>query len=134
MTAAHSFAFTTRTAGSNEIVELSGELDIAGAPQLRSHLRVIVRDRDPERLVLDLAGLDFIDSSGLAVLVWAHRSLSERGNLLCLVAPRPLVRKVLRITGLVDRLNVHPTIEAALSISRPFPTWAGDGDPQHGER
>jgi anti-sigma B factor antagonist len=119
MTATDRFSSAARTTGPNEIIELRGELDIACVPALRSQIRVLLRERDLRRLVLDLTGLEFIDSTGLSVLVWAHRRLSERGNLLCLVAPRVQVQKILRVTGLHQRLNIHQTMEDALAL--PFP-------------
>ncbi|MGI8330524.1 STAS domain-containing protein [Actinomadura scrupuli] len=124
MTATDGFAGAARTTGPYEIIELRGELDIAYVPALRAQITVILRERDPGRLVLDLTGLEFIDSTGLSVLVWAHRRLSERGNRLCLVAPGAQVRRILRVTGLHERLNVHQTVEDALALpssDRPRP-------------
>lgn len=122
MTATDGFSSPARTAGLDEIIELRGELDIARVPALRSQLVGILRERDPGRLVLDLTALEFIDSTGLSVLVWAHRRLSERGGLLCLVAPSATVRKILRITGLHERLSIHPTVQDALAQPCPVRT------------
>lgn len=125
MTPDGGLTFATRTTGPNEIIELHGELDLASAPALRAQLMVTLRDRHPERLILDLAGLNFIDSTGLSVLVWAHRHLAERGGLLCITTPRAQVTMVLRVTGLHERLHLHQTVEEALAVPSPVHAPAG---------
>lgn len=81
-------------------VRCSGELDIAGGPTLRSTL-------DEARqagldVVVDLTDLEFIDSSGLGVLVGAHKDAAEQGRTISLRGANGAVAKVLRITGLTD--------------------------------
>jgi anti-sigma B factor antagonist len=82
------------------VVKLCGELDIASAPYVREQLLVML-DRDrPHRLILDLSELEFMDSSGTAVLVNTERRARILGCTLALVAPQTAVSRVLRISGL----------------------------------
>src|SRR5262245_47647350 len=79
-----------------------GELDLAVA----SSFRILLQDalgRADRAVHVDLAGVTFIDSTALAVLVDAWRQAAERGLVLCVLRPMPNVRRVLDITGL-DRL------------------------------
>ena len=93
--------------GDTTVLELRGELDLASAHQLRRSVRAVLHEDDPSRLALDLSGLSFTDSMGLSVMVWAHQRMVERGHVLYLVAPRPSVVEVLRVTGLDKRLNIQ---------------------------
>lgn len=92
--------------GSDTVFVLRGELDPHTAPDLRNQLdRVLESGRS--RLVLDLAGLTFIDSSGLRVVISAHKDTVERGGGLVLRSPSPTTRRLLDITGLLDHIETR---------------------------
>jgi anti-sigma B factor antagonist/stage II sporulation protein AA (anti-sigma F factor antagonist) len=78
------------------IVRMSGELDLASSDRL-SALLAELSDRT---VVVDLAGLTFIDSSGIAALVAAKDRLQSAGRELVLTRPQPNVDRVLEMTGL----------------------------------
>jgi len=83
---------------------LSGEIDSHTAPTLDQHLEAIGTDDD---VVLDVAGVEFVDSSGLRVVIAWHQRLDEVGNRLVLRSPsQPLVR-LLEITGLTGHLHTE---------------------------
>jgi anti-sigma B factor antagonist len=81
------------------------ELDPATAPELEAELAAVEADAD---VVLDFAGVEFCDSSGLRVLVDAYKRLDDAGGSLRVVHVRPNVRRVFEVTGLVDRLIADP--------------------------
>ena len=87
------------------VCRLSGELDALNAPRLRALL--LERGQDERGLVLDLSELQFIDSSGLGVLVGALKRYEAAGQGLTLRAPRPSVRRVLDMTGLTRAFSVE---------------------------
>jgi len=73
-------------------LRVSGELDLSTVPQLRDALAVV---RDPGGdLVLDFAGVSFVDSSGLGLLLSTARTMTERGASLVLRSPAPTVRRL----------------------------------------
>jgi len=80
---------------------VAGEVDIATAPLLRSDLHRIIQGGATE-VTIDMAGVDFIDSAGLGVLIGAVGRLRERGGRLMLRHLQPAARKVIDITGLQD--------------------------------
>lgn len=80
---------------------LVGEIDSYTAPQLGDRLA-----DDPSVDVLDLAGVSFIDSSGLRVLVEGHQARVDRGARLVLRAPSAAVQRLLEISGLAGHLDV----------------------------
>lgn len=103
-------SFTARqgTTAGKWTLAVSGEFDVATSPELRRELHQIA-DRDPTLIVLDLRGVTFIDSSGLAVLVGVLKRLREenRGDAVVLEGLQDPVRKVFDITGLTEVFSVH---------------------------
>jgi anti-sigma B factor antagonist len=100
--------------GGHAVVALYGELDLAEAPGLASHLITAAAACGPS-IIADLAGLTFIDSSGLGVLVRVLKWTRESGGDMILAAPQQQVRRVLRVTGLIDAFSVYPSVEQAAS-------------------
>ena len=94
------------------IVMLSGELDVASAPDLREQLLVILDRQPPGRLILDLSALSFIDSSGIAVFVNTERRARLLGCTFELVAPQAAVRRVLEVCGLLHHFLISDSIRA----------------------
>ncbi|MBW8482488.1 STAS domain-containing protein [Actinomadura parmotrematis] len=104
----------TRAQDGRALVELRGELDVATAAELRVRLRTARREHG-ENLVLDLRGLEFMDSDGLAVLVRCYKAVTAAGGSLTLAGPRPVVRRTLEVTGLHRRMTVVDTLAEALA-------------------
>jgi anti-sigma B factor antagonist len=100
------FSVTVVGSDTDAVVMLAGELDMATAPDLADVLESLVTD-GPDEIVVDLAGLSFVDSSGLAVLVTTQNTLHEQGRRLSLRAPRRHAIKVLEIAGLIEFLDVR---------------------------
>jgi len=87
-------------------VRVSGEVDMATAPQLRMVLDHLV-DEGAQRIVLECNALTFLDSSGIGVLVATRNRMGEGGQLV-LDSPPAHVRKVLDITGVSEHLSIEP--------------------------
>ncbi|HEX6387866.1 MAG TPA: STAS domain-containing protein [Solirubrobacteraceae bacterium] len=96
-----SLAVRSEREGEAHIIELIGELDLDGAPKLEAALRE-AEAGDASSIVVDLGALDFIDSTGLRMLVMAAERSNE-GRLSLLRGPKQ-VHRVFEITDLVDRL------------------------------
>jgi anti-sigma B factor antagonist len=95
------------------VLRLAGELDLYNAPALREALQACV-ERNPERLVVDLGEVTFVDSTALGALVEA-RSKLRGGDGLALASPGLETRRALEISGLDRHLAVHESVEAALA-------------------
>ncbi|MDX3076057.1 STAS domain-containing protein [Streptomyces sp. NPDC088354] len=101
------------------ILTVSGELDLVTAPAVRQHVHDAVAD-GRHSLVLDLAGVDFCDSSGVGVLIAARRLMRSCAGRLRLILPSDVrgndaahVNKVLAALGVRRLFEVFPDIEAA---------------------
>ena len=90
--------------GGGSVVTLFGELDVATADRLRPALeRALEMPGDVE---IDLRGCTFVDSSGIAVLVWAAWRLKQDSRRLRLRGARPRVRNIFDLTGLTEHSSV----------------------------
>ena len=95
------------------VVQLGGELDLYNAEKLREALLELTA-QSPERLVLDLREVEFIDSTALGALIEARASLPNRRGLL-LASPNIETRRALQVSGLDRHLPVHDSVGDALA-------------------
>ena len=102
------FSVEAQNQGQECVVSVSGELDLAAASSLEAELDRIL-ESDVTRIVLNLAELEFIDSTGLSVLVRAQQRAQESGRELGLVNPGQQVERLLSLTGLSERLTLSDT-------------------------
>lgn len=98
-----SVAVKTSSEGGTPVVSLSGELDLTNVRRVESVLEDIVTT-GTGRLVVEMSGLEFMDSSGLALLASVARKVPE----VELRAPSLIVRRLIELTGLAEILNVIP--------------------------
>jgi anti-anti-sigma factor len=81
-------------------VALDGEVDLATAPEVRTALLAILGDQRTATLVVDLERVMFLDCAGLGALVGVRNAAVESGRTIRVTNPRPIVRRVLDVTGL----------------------------------
>ena len=97
-----------RRTGTSHTLELAGELELATAPTLNAQLDAALAD-GADLVLVDLSGLEFIDSTGIALLVEAHNRLNENGEgtdrFLLVRSDAPAVARVMRMTELDRRLR-----------------------------
>jgi anti-sigma B factor antagonist len=99
------FSIEEQRDGRQTVLAAWGELDVASCALLRAAVTRAVAGNGIERLVLDLSGLSFCDSSGLGELLVTSRSLEQHGVALAIVSPADAVaRKVFTISGLDEVL------------------------------
>jgi len=105
------FQVDKQTEGGASVLTLSGELDVASAGSLEQALSEVANDK---HLVIDLRQLEFIDSTGLSVLVAANQRALDSGQRLGIVNGGTQVQRLLTLTGLTERLQVADTLEQLL--------------------
>ena len=97
-------------------VEVSGELDLSSALVFEESLRRLEEESRPDLLVLDLRSLKFMDSTGLRLILSAHARALNQGRKLAVIEGGDAVRRIFRLTGVLERLNVvDAPVEAATS-------------------
>lgn len=103
---------TSREHPGHSIVTASGEIDLYTAPALQAEFTAIASG---SRVIVDLSGVEFCDSTGMNVLLSAMKRSREGGGSFELAGPRPAVRKVLQVTGLDEVFVVHDSVHTAVS-------------------
>ncbi|HLX49447.1 MAG TPA: STAS domain-containing protein [Streptosporangiaceae bacterium] len=107
---------STSECGGRAVVTLSGELDVADAASVVAAFEMAVA-RQCE-IIVDLAGLEFIDSSGLAALARVRKQARHAGGDVLLAAPQQQVLRVLALTRMLDDFSVHASVDEAAGRSR----------------
>ena len=93
-------AVSSRLQDGHTVVTICGEIDLYTAPRLHRELARLLAEGMPARVVIDMSGVEFCDSTGLNVLLSFLRRVRERGGELEIASPTCAVRKILRLTGL----------------------------------
>ena len=96
------------------VLAVAGEVDAYTAPQLRERLAGLAAD-GRSRVIVDLSGVEFIDSSALGALVAGMRQFEGQGSLMVLCCAQPRILKVLEIAGLTKVFTVYDDLETALA-------------------
>jgi anti-anti-sigma factor len=108
--------FNTTVAGDVAVVTLTGELDVAGSALLEQELERISSELQPSALVLDLSELDFMDSTGLRLVVTAEQTSKADGRPFAIVRGNSDVQRVFEITRMSDRLRFLDSAEEAPAL------------------
>jgi anti-sigma B factor antagonist len=96
------------------VVEVSGEIDVYTAPRLRETLVSLVEGGN-YRLIVDMEGVEFLDSTGLGVLVGGLKRVRAHDGGIDLVCTQGRILRIFRITGLSKVFNIFGTIDEALA-------------------
>jgi len=97
------------------VVQVSGDVDMSTSPRLREALLELLRAGTRGRVVVDLEGVDYVDSSGIASLVEGLQEARKRRARFILAALNEGPRHVLELTRLLDVFEVHASVGEALS-------------------
>ena len=106
------FEISERPDETPPVIEVSGEIDVATAPQLRESLQRVIAQGE-STIILDLLGVTFLDSTALGVLVGALKRCREAGRELHLVVADPRIMKIFEITGLTSVFTIADSLQAA---------------------
>ena len=103
-----------QTRNSHAVVDVKGEIDVYTAPKLREKLIELVSEGS-YNVVVNLEGVDFLDSTGLGVLVGALKRVRSNDGDLYLVCTQPRIRKVFEVTGLTKVFSLFDTVDEAVA-------------------
>jgi anti-sigma B factor antagonist len=106
---------TRRTDKGVTVLAPSGRLDVVGAPALKEAIGDAVKDNGQPRLVIDMEGVSFVDSTGLGSVIAALKQVRSSKGDLRLAAPNQQVRVVLELTTLDRVFTYYPSVEDALT-------------------
>lgn len=102
-------ALESRNENGWDVLQVRGEVDLYTSPQLRDGITELL-DQGANRIVIDLSGIEFMDSTGLGVLVVGLKRAKERNGEFALVCREGSVQKILSITGLDRVFSIHGSV------------------------
>jgi anti-sigma B factor antagonist len=104
----------TGSVGDSALLTLRGEIDVYTAPRLRQGIIDLV-DGGAVKIVVDMTKVDFLDSTGLGVLVGGLKRVRMKDGSLSIVATQDKILKIFDITGLNKVFAIHPSVDDAVS-------------------
>ncbi|MHC4616841.1 MAG: STAS domain-containing protein [Planctomycetota bacterium] len=87
-------------------VELKGPVDTVTSPQLKKELEEIIDERT-RAIVLDMAGVDYVSSKGLGVVVWAQKALKKANASFAMVNLQPQIKKLFDLMKLAPNIKIY---------------------------
>ena len=112
--------------GQTHVIHVKGEIHVSTAPEFSEHLNAAIAD-GRTRIVLDFSDVEFIDSTGLSVLLNGLRKVTRQRGRMALVCTNPTVLRLFEITRLDSTFDIHATREEALDSVRAGYNGAADG-------
>jgi anti-sigma B factor antagonist len=101
-----------RAFGRAIVLDVEGEIDLFNTSELKEHLQRHTAANDI-RIIVNMEGVAYIDSSGIGVFLSALKPLRDKGGDLKLAGPSPAVQKVFQLTRLNGFFDIHPDVETA---------------------
>lgn len=106
--------FSTKIVKDNLIVKLLGELDHHTSEEVRKKIDQLYFNNNLLNIVLDLRGLNFMDSSGIGLIMGRYKNCTERKGKVSIVSTNSYIDRILKMSGLLKIVNAFPTIEEAI--------------------
>lgn len=101
----------------HKIVPLEGEIDLHVSPRIVAELRALI-DEEPEKLLIDLSKVTYIDSSGLAALIEGMRAVEAYGGKFYLIGMQKSAEIIFQTSGLDQAFRIFPDAASALAAKR----------------
>ena len=108
--------FSMEAHGASVVVSVQGELDVTSSQRFDDCLSEAAAESD--QVILDMSGVDFMDTTALAVIVGHWRRQADEGGRFVLAGARYRYTKALWITGLADRLPMYETVDEAVTAAQ----------------
>jgi anti-sigma B factor antagonist len=116
-----------KRSGSIYIIDVYGEMDLYNAYRLKEVVNKMIR-REIRNYIINLEGVDYIDSSGIGALLYVHSELKKRKMNLRITAVKGSVKKVIELTKLLNYFAILPGIDEAVQDLRNTGSRAAGGE------
>ena len=103
-------------------IKLRGELDHHSAVAIRTQIDEMIRNKRPQKLNIDMSVIDFMDSSGLGLIMGRYAAMRDIGGELCVTDPSPRVQKIMSLAGMERVINITYTNGAPTAQSKRIQT------------
>ena len=92
--------FDSELIGNTLKIKLRGEIDHHSAVAVRSSIDDMIKRKRPAEVVIDMSAVDFMDSSGLGLIMGRYAVVKELGSAFCVLDPNPRIEKIMRLAGM----------------------------------
>ena len=99
-------------------IKLRGELDHHSAVAIRTQIDDMIRSKRPKSLNIDMSVIDFMDSSGLGLIMGRYAAMKDIGGELCVTDPSPRVQRIMSLAGMERMINISYTSSAPTHQSK----------------
>ena len=99
-------------------IKLRGELDHHSAVAIRTQIDDMIRSKRPKSLNIDMSVIDFMDSSGLGLIMGRYAAMKDIGGELCVTDPSPRVQRIMSLAGMERMINISYTSSAPTDQSK----------------
>ncbi|MGW0162591.1 STAS domain-containing protein [Mycobacterium sp. NPDC003323] len=96
------------------VLALSGVIDMASAPEIADHVGAALRDR-PALLIFDLSAVTFLATTGMSILMEAHRRCNELSSACRVVAHGSVTLRPMQLLGIDDELRLYDSVDRAIA-------------------
>ena len=103
--------------GNALVAFVSGELDQHNAAQLREQIDLRITHTNVKKLVFDFSGLDFMDSSGIGVIIGRYKLMRALNGTVSVVCQKRSVEKILELSGIRRIINIYDTLSDAIKTA-----------------
>lgn len=108
-------SFTTRAR--NLVVSVTGELDQHRASKLREEIDLKIMHANIRNLIFDFSNLDFMDSSGIGVIIGRYKLMRAIGGTVMIVTDKKSVKKLLELSGIRKIIGIYETLSDAINAA-----------------
>jgi len=98
------------------LIKLSGEMDAHNAPAVKSQIDTAMSNNGTNKIIFNLSQVEYIDSTGISLLVSTYKHTSDIGGMMCLLTPSQRVERLLQISGLNKYFPVFELKEDAVAF------------------
>ncbi len=105
---------TRQTIQDVEVVRLEGQFALLGVKTVRTEIKTLIEDPSILKILINMAGVDMMDSSGIGYLITCYKTAKRRQAQLVLCTCQPIVRKILKSTSLDNLITSYESEELAL--------------------
>lgn len=95
-------------------VAIEGDMDHHNVGIMRSEMDKVIREKPVKNLVFDLSGLDFMDSSGIGLVLGRYKLIKELGGSVFIAGAKPAVERIINVSGLHKIIPVYETMDKAI--------------------
>lgn len=96
------------------VVKINEEIDHHTCEKIKNKIDLAIEFRGARFLIFDFEGVNFMDSSGIGMVLGRYKLIQKRGGNVCVVSLKPTVRKIFKMSGIFKILEEYPSVDVAL--------------------